>query len=57
MNQEVGSDGVNEHNTTQIIHHICLNGRHSYNYFQVRKDAASIRGQPLNRVRRLFKQM
>ena len=45
----MGSDGVNEHNTTQIIPHICSIGHHGYNYFQVRKDVASIRGRSLNR--------
>ena len=50
MNQEEGSDGVNEHNTTQIIYLICSNGCHGYNYFQVQKDAASFRGRPLNRL-------
>ena len=39
-----------QHNTTQIIYLICSNGRHGYNYFQVQKDLASVRGQPLNRL-------
>ena len=33
--------------TGKYVYRICSNGRHSYNYFQAQKNAASIQGQLL----------